>query len=93
MLVNIVLSIGGFLYYMRAYSQGEGPRLGKYPFVTVMVPAHNEGLVIEKTVEALLRFDYPRDRYEIIVINDTIQPTTQAKSCGGFRQSTRIGGF
>lgn len=40
------------------------------PFVSVMVPAHNEGKVIVKTVESLLAFDYPVDRYEIIVIND-----------------------
>lgn len=40
------------------------------PFVTVMVPAHNEGIVIVKTVLSLLSFDYPHDRYEIIVIND-----------------------
>lgn len=35
-----------------------------------MVPAHNEGIVIVRTVEALLNFNYPQDRYEIIVIND-----------------------
>jgi len=35
-----------------------------------MVPAHNEAIVIKKTMEALLKFDYPRDKYEIIVIND-----------------------
>lgn len=38
--------------------------------VSVMVPAHNESIVIRKTVLALLNFDYPEDRYEIIVIND-----------------------
>lgn len=35
-----------------------------------MVPAHNESVVIRRTVRALLNFDYPHDRYEIIVIND-----------------------
>lgn len=44
--------------------------LKEYPMVSVMVPAHNESIVIRKTVLALLNFDYPRDRYEIIVIND-----------------------
>lgn len=39
-------------------------------FVSIMVPAHNEGIVIVRTVEALLNFNYPQDRYEIIVIND-----------------------
>ena len=44
--------------------------LKEYPMVSVMVPAHNESIVIRKTVLALLNFDYPKDRYEIIVIND-----------------------
>ena len=52
-----------------------GRRTGKrkaseYPMVSIMVPAHNECIVIRKTVLALLDFDYPKDRYEIIVIND-----------------------
>ena len=38
------------------------------PFVTIMVPAHNEGVVIEKTVENILQLDYPN--YELIVIDD-----------------------
>ncbi len=42
----------------------------KPPFVSILVPAHNEGIVIVKTVLSLLSFDYPQDRYEIIVIND-----------------------
>ncbi|EHO50831.1 glycosyltransferase, group 2 family protein [Lentilactobacillus kisonensis F0435] len=35
-----------------------------------MVPAHNEGVVIVKTVQALLNFSYPKSQYEVIVIND-----------------------
>ncbi|WP_127588383.1 glycosyltransferase family 2 protein [Paenibacillus koleovorans] len=70
LLVNVVLIIAGYMYYI----QGEGERVPAIPeeppFVTIMVPAHNEGKVIIKTVEALLALDYPWDRYEIIVIND-----------------------
>lgn len=44
--------------------------LEEYPMVSVLVPAHNESIVIRKTVMALLNFTYPQDRYEIIVIND-----------------------
>ena len=42
----------------------------EWPGVSIMVPAHNEELVIEKTVRTLLALDYPRDRMEIIVVND-----------------------
>ncbi|MDF2815308.1 MAG: ydaM [Paenibacillus sp.] len=70
LLVNVVLIIAGYLYYIQGESESVPEIVGEAPFVTIMVPAHNEGKVIVKTVEALLALDYPRDRYEIIVIND-----------------------
>ena len=38
------------------------------PFVTVMIPAHNEDSVIGYTVENILKMDYPN--FEVIVIDD-----------------------
>ncbi len=70
MAINIVLSIGGFIYYHRVKKTDGHIPLEEYPMVSIMVPAHNESIVIRKTVAALLGFDYPRDKYEIIVIND-----------------------
>lgn len=70
MFVNIFLSIGGFIYILRINRTDGRIPLKEYPMVTIMVPAHNEAIVIKKTMEALLKFDYPRDKYEIIVIND-----------------------
>ncbi|MBO0469394.1 glycosyltransferase family 2 protein [Enterococcus sp. DIV0242_7C1] len=71
LLVNIVLVIFGYIYYLKT-DHLEPPKLknGQIPFVSIMVPAHNEGIVIVRTVEALLNFSYPADRYEVIVIND-----------------------
>ncbi|KNZ42947.1 glycosyltransferase family 2 protein [Acetobacterium bakii] len=68
--INIVLIVGGYIYYLKVEKEDPPEVLGDYPFVSIMVPAHNEGVVIVKTVAALLRFEYPQDRYEIIVIND-----------------------
>ncbi|MBP1991830.1 glycosyltransferase family 2 protein [Paenibacillus eucommiae] len=70
LLVNIVLIIAGYLYYIEEEGKSPPEIIGEEPFVTIMVPAHNEGRVIGKTVEALLALDYPHNRYEIIVIND-----------------------
>ncbi len=38
------------------------------PFVTIMIPAHNEDSVIEETVENIRALDY--EKFEIIVIDD-----------------------
>lgn len=70
LLVNVVLIIAGYLYYMDNEAKAVPAIEGEPPFVSIMVPAHNEGKVITKTVESLLALDYPHDRYEVIVIND-----------------------
>lgn len=70
LLVNVALIIAGYLYYIRSEDEAVPEIPADPPFVSIMVPAHNEGVVISRTVESLLELDYPHDRYEIIVIND-----------------------
>ncbi len=46
-------------------------RLGKpLPFISILVPARNESLVIENTITHLTKLNYPKDSYEIIIITD-----------------------
>lgn len=45
-----------------------------HPFVTVMIPAHNEEGVITNTVENILGMDY--DKFEVIVIDDRSSDNT-----------------
>ena len=80
MLLNVVLSIGGFIYIYRCnQSDGHIPLADdEYPMVSVLVPAHNEGLVVQRTVRSLLNFDYPDEKYEIIVINDNSSDDTES---------------
>ncbi len=78
MLLNVALSIGGYIYIYRCNQRDASiPIQGEYPMVSILVPAHNEGLVIKHTLQALLNFDYPRDRYEIIVVNDNSTDNTE----------------
>jgi len=44
--------------------------LSKYPFLSVVVAARNEEKVIKETLLSLARQNYPRDCYEIVVVND-----------------------
>lgn len=68
--VNLILTVAGYTQYLKDVRTPAPELPADVPFVSVMVPAHNEGIVIVRTVLSLLNFDYPRDRYEIIVIND-----------------------
>jgi len=46
--------------------------LKKHPFVTIHVPIYNEPIeVVKKTLAATMNQDYPRNRYEIIVADDS----------------------
>ncbi len=79
MILNVILSIGGFIHYMRVEKEGRCAPPDEYPMVSILVPAHNESVVIVRTVRALLNFDYPKDKYEIIVINDNSTDDTEQK--------------
>ena len=47
------------------------------PFVSIMIPAHNEQDVIEKTIETVLQMTY--EKYEVIVIDDRSTDNTAEK--------------
>lgn len=44
--------------------------LRRYPIVSVIVPAYNEEASIAATINSLLNLDYPKDKLDIIVVND-----------------------
>ena len=45
------------------------------PFVTVQLPLFNEMYVVERLVKAVTEIDYPRDRIEIQVLDDSTDET------------------
>ncbi|MBD3209735.1 glycosyltransferase, partial [Candidatus Woesearchaeota archaeon] len=48
------------------------------PFISVQVPTFNDPIAV-RCIERCLRFDYPKDKYEIIIVDDSTNPETQAK--------------
>lgn len=50
-----------------------------YPSVTVLVPAHNEDMVVAITAEHILRLNYPQEKLQIIMIADNCTDQTVAK--------------
>ncbi|MCL6098815.1 MAG: glycosyltransferase family 2 protein, partial [Bacteroidetes bacterium] len=42
----------------------------EYPTCSILIPAHNEEKVIGKTIEAMMKLVYPKDKLQILVIND-----------------------
>lgn len=48
---------------------------GELPFVTIQLPIFNEQFVVDRLVDACCRLNYPRDRFEIQVLDDSTDET------------------
>ena len=58
------------------------PDLSVWPRVTVQLPIYNERYVIERLVDAVSRFDYPRELLQVQVLDDSTDETQQvARAC------------
>jgi cellulose synthase/poly-beta-1,6-N-acetylglucosamine synthase-like glycosyltransferase len=47
------------------------------PKVTVQIPVYNERHVVERVIDATANFDYPRDRLQIQILDDSTDDTTK----------------
>lgn len=43
----------------------------QYPIVTVQLPVYNELYVVERLIDAIAKFDYPKDKLEIQLLDDS----------------------
>jgi cellulose synthase/poly-beta-1,6-N-acetylglucosamine synthase-like glycosyltransferase len=67
-------------YKYRRNIPGPPPQATRWPRVTVQLPIFNERYVIERLVEAVSRFDYPRAFLDIQVLDDSTDETQQVAS-------------
>jgi len=67
--------LGLALAYLVLPEPESGPAEPLNRFV-VLVPAHNEELLIGNLCESLLQIDYPKDKYEIFIIADNCSDRT-----------------
>lgn len=56
----------------------QGPDNPNFPFVTVIMPVHNEEDFISRSLGSVLRQDYPSDRMEVLVVDGMSTDTTRA---------------
>ena len=86
LLTAITVSIFGLNSYIllwlsrRKSNNQTTKRIGEpveWPLVTIKIPTYNEGTVIERTLKDCLSMNYPKDKLEIIVVDDSTDETTQ----------------
>ena len=62
-----------WLYYRHKKNATHGPthQFAELPYITIQLPIFNEQFVIDRLIEACCNLDYPRDRLEIQVLDDS----------------------
>ncbi len=58
------------LFYVEQDDIKKNGKLSQIPSVSILIPAYNEEKVIAGTLKSILKADYPKNKLEVIVIND-----------------------
>jgi len=73
------------LYHYRKFNAGEGKKPYKkansastdLPFVTIQLPIFNEQYVVNRLIDQIVKMDYPSDKIEIQVLDDSTDDTIE----------------
>jgi cellulose synthase/poly-beta-1,6-N-acetylglucosamine synthase-like glycosyltransferase len=78
-----------YTYFQYRHRVPEAPQEpAEWPKVTIQLPIYNERYVIERLIETVAQFDYPRDKIEIQVLDDSTDETQEvARNCVERHQS------
>ena len=71
------LALVGLYYRTRRHAPEPPPAPAEWPRVTVQLPLYNEMYVAQRLIDAAARLDYPRDRLEIQVLDDSSDVTRE----------------
>lgn len=82
MLLLFLYSIGQLhltILYLKARKKKPTtqPILSEYPIVTVQLPVYNEKYVVERLIDAVCKLEYPKDKLEIQVLDDSTDETVE----------------
>lgn len=77
LMMSALWVVGSLVFYFKHEARsGDPTRLPAYPRVAILVPCHNEALVIRDTIERLAENRYPN--FEIIAVDDGSTDMTAA---------------
>ena len=69
---QFILTVFGYFNFIKSMKEKQevDGMTFDYPSCSILIPAHNEEKVIGKTIEAMMKMNYPKDKLQILVIND-----------------------
>jgi cellulose synthase/poly-beta-1,6-N-acetylglucosamine synthase-like glycosyltransferase len=92
-----ILGIYGWHRYFIVYQYmkhkdrvpGPPPYVSEWPVVTVQLPIFNEMYVVDRLIDAVCEIDYPKDRLEIQLLDDSTDETREIAELAVRRQAAR----
>ena len=88
--VLVILAAYGIYRYVLVYNfyhyrhniPGPPPPVVEWPKVTIQLPIYNERYVIERLVDCVAQFDYPHEKLDIQLLDDSTDETQEvARAC------------
>src|SRR4029078_13093474 len=78
-----ILGIYGWHRYYLVYeymknkdrAPGPPPPVAEWPMVTIQLPIYNEMYVVDRLIDAVCAIEYPREKLEIQVLDDSTDET------------------
>src|SRR5690606_33328659 len=92
-----ILGIYGWHRYFIVYqymknrdrAPGAPPHVDEWPVVTVQLPVYNEMYVVDRLIDSICALDYPLDKLEIQVLDDSTDETREIVELAVRRQRAR----
>ncbi len=69
-LISLFFIIFWLLVFLDRGANDKRKVLKRFPSVSICIPAYNEEKNIEETLNSVLQLNYPKDKIEVIVVND-----------------------
>ena len=89
---QFIFSVYGYINFIKSLKERKqiDTKTFEYPSCTILIPAHNEAMVISYTIEAMLAMEYPKDKLTIMVINDGSKDATKEIIEGYAAKDSRV---
>jgi cellulose synthase/poly-beta-1,6-N-acetylglucosamine synthase-like glycosyltransferase len=80
--ITYIVSLYFTIFWFLVFLDGGAPELKKkrikiFPLVTIAIPVWNEEKTIGETLRSLLMLDYPKEKLEILIVNDASTDRTR----------------
>jgi len=76
-IISLFFLIFWFLTFLEKGLKDKDLKIKSFPLVTVTIPAYNEEMGLAETVNSVMNLKYPKDKIEIIIVNDCSKDKTK----------------